>query len=325
MVEVRCSLPDNEPLLKSVARLVFQQRFIATWCFLKVVRLVQSGKEDYQKDFQFIKFANRFCKKRLPKGFHDSFLDYVKSFGGKLDMFDSVIAPNWWKDKRVIEVGSGLGESAHQMAINGVKRIVGVEYSPLKVAWAQSYFLDKAPGNLDFSVGSVEELNFSNSEFDFAYSNSLLEHVAHPQKALKELYRVVKPGGELALTIDYYHAPAGDHLYDYIFFPWATTLVSEESLCRYWSDRLKEDQRSGKMGFYSSETHVRHLGEGSEIQLNKWNSDQMEQAMVEAGWSIAKKVPLFYLGGLPIIRSCKKLKYYLQGPCAYRLVKNIHR
>ena len=57
------------------------------------------------------------------------------------------------------------------------------------------------------------------------------------------------------------------------------------------------------MGFYSSGTKIQNLGEESEIQLNKWNSDQIEQAMVEVGWNVAKKVPSLYIGALPILRS----------------------
>jgi hypothetical protein len=139
---------------------------------------------------------------------------------------------------------------------------------------------------------------------------------------LHEIFRVIKPGGELLLCVDYFHGPGGNHLYDYIYFPWATTLIDESSLCQYWSERLQKDQENGKMGFYASGAKIQNLGEGSEIQLNKWNSDQIEQAMVEIGWSVVKKVPSFYIGALPVFRSIKSLKFYLQGGVTYKLIKN---
>ena len=141
-------------------------------------------------------------------------------------------------------------------------------------------------------------------------------------KALQEIFRILKPGGKLLLAVDYFHGPGGNHLYDYIYFPWATTLVHERSLCRYWSEKLKNDQENGKMGFYLPETKITSLEEGSEIHLNKWNSDQIEEAMIEVGWVVTKKVPSFYLGILPIFRSMKNIKFYLQGAVTYKLIKN---
>jgi ubiquinone/menaquinone biosynthesis C-methylase UbiE len=317
------SFPQNESFIKSIARLLFQLRFLIIWIFLKTIRWIRPNKNnDYLKDIEYIEWANKICKKTISDDLHDSYLSYVEGIKGEAEVFDNVISPGWWKEANILEIGSGLGQNSHQIAERGARKVVGVEYSIEKVNWSKSYFYESKNKNLKFVQGNAESLDFPDSEFDFVFSISVLEHIKNPEKALQEMFRVLKPGGKLLLGIDYFHAPGGNHLYDYIFFPWATNLVSESSLCRYWSDRLQKDQEKGKMGFYTSGTQIQSLGEGSEIQLNKWNSDQMEQTMTDIGWSVVKKVPSFYLGTLPIFGFIKRLKFYLQGGVSYKLIKN---
>jgi ubiquinone/menaquinone biosynthesis C-methylase UbiE len=322
VLNTKNSFPQNESFFKSIARQVFQLRFIVIWIFFKTIRCLRPNKGNkYLKDLKFIKWANQLCKKTISDELHDSFLNYVEGIKGGTEVLNKVISPGWWKEAYVLEVGSGLGQCSSQISELGAKKVVGVEFSSDKVNWSKAYFSISNRENLDFIQGNAENLKFPDSEFDSAFSISVLEHVRNPKKALQEIHRVLKPRGELLLCVDYFHAPGGNHLYDYIFFPWATTLVDENSLCRYWSEMLQKDQGRGKMGFYTSGTKIQNLGEGSEIQLNKWNSDQIEQAMVETGWDVVKKVPSFYIGFLPVFRSIKSLKFYLQGAITYRLIK----
>jgi ubiquinone/menaquinone biosynthesis C-methylase UbiE len=317
------SFPQNESFLKYVARQIYQLRFLIIWVILKIIRWLRPNKNnEYLKDLEYIKLANTFCKKTISVDLHNSYLSYIEGIKGGVEAFGNVVSPGWWKDAYVLEVGSGLGQCSNQIAEMGAKRVVGVEYSAEKISWSKSYFIGSKRKNLDFIQGNAENLKFPDNEFDSAFSISVLEHVKNPKKFLHEIFRVIKPGGELLLCVDYFHGPGGNHLYDYIYFPWATTLIDESSLCQYWSERLQKDQENGKMGFYASGAKIQNLGEGSEIQLNKWNSDQIEQAMVEIGWSVVKKVPSFYIGALPVFRSIKSLKFYLQGGVTYKLIKN---
>ncbi len=57
------------------------------------------------------------------------------------------------------------------------------------------------------TLGDVRNLNFSNKEFDIVYSISVLEHI-YPEKdggtiAIKEMARVLKPGGRMIFTVPY--------------------------------------------------------------------------------------------------------------------------
>jgi ubiquinone/menaquinone biosynthesis C-methylase UbiE len=56
--------------------------------------------------------------------------------------------------------------------------------------------------NVIFVNGNLTTMNFQNGHFDFVYSLSVLEHLSDPLTGLKELWRILKPGGYIAITID---------------------------------------------------------------------------------------------------------------------------
>ena len=58
-----------------------------------------------------------------------------------------------------------------------------------------------------FFLGSIEKLPFKNNTFDFIYCFSVLQFIDNDQAAIKEFYRVLKPGGKLLLTIPTRNSP----------------------------------------------------------------------------------------------------------------------
>ncbi|HYF29310.1 MAG TPA: class I SAM-dependent methyltransferase [Candidatus Paceibacterota bacterium] len=61
--------------------------------------------------------------------------------------------------------------------------------------------LDVAPGSNVDVVGSIEEMPFTDAEFDAVVSTQVLEHVPHPHLAAKEIFRVLRPGGRALITV----------------------------------------------------------------------------------------------------------------------------
>lgn len=61
--------------------------------------------------------------------------------------------------------------------------------------------MDIAPGpNVDV-VGSADAVPFKDGEFDSVLSTQVFEHLEFPEKAAAEIYRVLKPGGHLLVTV----------------------------------------------------------------------------------------------------------------------------
>jgi SAM-dependent methyltransferase len=68
-------------------------------------------------------------------------------------------------------------------------------------------------------VCSATELTFPDNAFDTVVSTEVLEHVPEPQKAMNEMYRVLKPGGYLVLSTPMYW-PRHEVPYDFFRYPY---------------------------------------------------------------------------------------------------------
>ena len=54
--------------------------------------------------------------------------------------------------------------------------------------------------NIKLEIGSAEKLTFKSNSFDIIMGCAVIEHINHPNKMLKECYRVLKKGGVLIIT-----------------------------------------------------------------------------------------------------------------------------
>lgn len=103
------------------------------------------------------------------------------------------------RSKLVLELGSGMGEGAFFLAINGAKRVLGIDYVRQAVTAAQKKFKRL---NLGFRLMNVMELNKLESKFDVVIAFELLEHLdqQQQQKLVKLIRRILKPGGMVVMS-----------------------------------------------------------------------------------------------------------------------------
>ena len=103
---------------------------------------------------------------------------------------------------RVLEVGSGLGILAADVAVAaaGVD-VVGIELSATQIAAALRLRSGQATkaARVTFMQGDAHTLNLPDASFDLVYARYLLEHVADPGRVLREMRRVARPGGRVAV------------------------------------------------------------------------------------------------------------------------------
>lgn len=100
----------------------------------------------------------------------------------------------------VLEVAPGPGYFAIELARLGAFRVVGLDLSRSFVAIAAEN-ARRAGVAVDFRHGDVSAMPFADRSFDFIYCSAAFKNFAEPVRALNEMHRVLRPGGE-ALIVD---------------------------------------------------------------------------------------------------------------------------
>jgi ubiquinone/menaquinone biosynthesis C-methylase UbiE len=105
------------------------------------------------------------------------------------------------KNLTVLEVGCGLGTDGAQFAKAGAV-YTGIDLTEAAVDLARRRFeLFHLPGT--FRVADAERLDFPDNTFDIVYSHGVLHHTPDTAAAVREVYRVLRPGGKAVVML--YH------------------------------------------------------------------------------------------------------------------------
>lgn len=99
---------------------------------------------------------------------------------------------------RVLEAGCGSGAVARELAGRpGIAAVTGLDPSPVFLARARE--LAAGIANLGFEEGDARALPHPDGAFDAVVFHTCLSHVPRPEAALAEAFRVIRPGGRLAI------------------------------------------------------------------------------------------------------------------------------
>lgn len=98
----------------------------------------------------------------------------------------------------VLEVGCGTGALTRLIAtLPGVGRVTGIDPAPSLLLRAEQ--LAAGVDTISFQQADGRSLPFDSGSFSFVVFDSTLCHVPEPERALGEAYRVLQPGGVLAI------------------------------------------------------------------------------------------------------------------------------
>lgn len=101
--------------------------------------------------------------------------------------------------KSVLEIGCGIGLDSFEMARHGL-RVTAVDLTETAIEMAEKRFRDNKL-NGAFSVGDATDLGFGDGSFDYVYSFGVLHHTQDTEKSIREVYRVLKKGGEARIML----------------------------------------------------------------------------------------------------------------------------
>lgn len=100
----------------------------------------------------------------------------------------------------LLDVGCGPGTITADLAqLVAPGRVVGLDREPAPLVAARAEAVAHGVSNASYAVGDVYALDFPDDSFDVVHAHQVLQHLTDPVAALRELARVTRPGGVVAV------------------------------------------------------------------------------------------------------------------------------
>lgn len=133
---------------------------------------------------------------RYTHGHHETLL---VTYGRRTaDEAAAFLLPHLSPGSRIVDVGCGPGSiTAGLAAAVAPGDVIGIDESLTSIARAREEH--RGLENLSFVVGSAYQVPVSDAAVDIAYAHQVLQHLARPAAALREMGRVLRPGGLVAV------------------------------------------------------------------------------------------------------------------------------
>ena len=121
------------------------------------------------------------------------------TFPAKLESYNLL---NLQESEKILDIGCGTGFDAIRMAKvkAGSGRVYGLDLDPSFIAIAEEAKEKSQVENVEFLVGSAEELPFDDNTLDAVRVERVFQHLLNPEVVWNEIKRVLKPGGFLVVV-----------------------------------------------------------------------------------------------------------------------------
>lgn len=167
------------------------------------------------------------------------------------------VLPYLHDEMSLLDAGCGPGTITADLA-RRIPRgsVVGVDLPEDVIASAQR---ELGGGNVRFEIGDVYALHFDTGSFDMVFAHQVLQHLGDPVAALREMSRVLRPGGRVAVRDS-----------DYAAFVWSP---SDPRLTRWMEIYHRLTERNGHEADAGRNIHrwVRAAGfEQLQISSSNW-------------------------------------------------------
>jgi ArsR family transcriptional regulator len=148
----------------------------------RALALTLQRRKDRLRDY-FDELAGRFGRNYVPG----------RSWKGLAEMLLKLMPP-----LRIADLGAGEGTLALLLAQRAA-RVIAVDSSPKMVEYGTEIARRNGVETLEYRSGDLEELPISDSDVDLALLHQSLHHAIHPDQAVREAFRILRPGGRIAV------------------------------------------------------------------------------------------------------------------------------
>lgn len=102
---------------------------------------------------------------------------------------------------KILDFGCGTGDILHQvMQLNPNSRYFGIDVSSIALKKTRRRF----PKAKFYQVEDGDKIPLKSSSIDFILILDVIEHIYNTQRTVKEIYRILKPGGKILVTTPYH-------------------------------------------------------------------------------------------------------------------------
>lgn len=182
---------------------------------------------------------------------------------------------NFFAGRRCLDVGCGGGRFSMAMASMGAQSVVGADVSESGLADAAGRAQRLGYSNVTFRQASALELPFAGSEFDFVCCSGVLHHTRGVERGLREIHRVLKPGGRMYLLL---YGAGG------VFWP-------ENALLRPFATLLGQNELDRAVGAanYAANKRRSVLDDLFVPILETYTEERVDQLLKDAGFRDTKR------------------------------------
>jgi ubiquinone/menaquinone biosynthesis C-methylase UbiE len=156
---------------------------------------------------------------------------------------------------KVLDIGCGQGNTTRLLVdVLAPESCVGVDFDESLVTYATAH--PENPAAITFQRDDATKLSFADETFDVVFCRFLLIHMSDPVRVLREMLRVLKPGGFVV-------AFEADFAYE-IAYPPVPALAS---INKIWHGLFQDPYAGRKLVSYFRAAGAREIQAGAAIQL----------------------------------------------------------
>jgi demethylmenaquinone methyltransferase/2-methoxy-6-polyprenyl-1,4-benzoquinol methylase len=133
-----------------------------------------------------------------------------------------------------LDLATGTGDLALELRAQGARWVIGADYSEPMLVAARAKLRDRGATGIELVLADALDLPFADESFDCVTSGFLLRNVVDLPRALREMRRVLRPGGR-AVSLELSHmrpgplASAFDAYFQHVV-PWVGGVISGDRM-----------------------------------------------------------------------------------------------
>ena len=151
----------------------------------------------------FLENAHKSLFQKLWVNFNkEEYEERIKRYMYRLDINN--LGNGWLNEYKCIDFGCGHGNFAHALIRKGATYVYAIDFGEDSVRYAINARdrIDVGPYQIEFKTESVYKVSQKDEVFDFAIQNGVFHHLDDEDAAIREVYRVLKPGGHFWFYTD---------------------------------------------------------------------------------------------------------------------------